>query len=90
MAVDNKQKLLRISTDLYRISYWLYRGQDKLAYQFLRHCHQFYSHLNCPIGKSDLKTQLNLLTNSHESRAHTAERALTTSLLLLHQARKAN
>lgn len=82
------QQLAALSTDLRRISYWLYRDQVKLAHQFLHSSQKTSLDINCSLGKSDLQTQLSILNSDQEDRLHAAERALTTSLLLLHQAKR--
>ena len=83
--------LANLSTDLRRISYWLYQGQIDLAKKFLERCPKTYSDLNPRISCfENIWDELKKIENLKEGRLKEAERALTASVILLHQSRAKN
>lgn len=72
------------STDLLRISSWIYLGEDKLAKQFLDLCYRNYSRLKTKVGcYEDIWEEIKKIENRKENRYRRAERALTLSRILL-------
>jgi len=81
------QQLANLSADLRRISYWIYQDRLELARQFLKQDLEKYKSLNCSIGVSDLKTELEIIENLKETKLKTAERALTLSRIIFYKAK---
>lgn len=84
-----KNSLANLSTDLRRISYWLYQGRLDLAKLFLVHCQKTYRGLNPKIGcYKNIWIELKKIADLEGGQIEASERALTTSLILLHRSRK--
>lgn len=83
------QDLANLSTDLRRISYWIYEGQFELAKQFLEQAHKKYALLKPQIECYDnIWEEIEKIAALKDGRLKAAERALTASLILLHQAQE--
>lgn len=78
------QDLANFSTDLMRISYWIYNKNDKLANQFLGLCRKNYNKVNPKIGcHEDIWEEIKKIDGFENDRLHAAERALTLSRILM-------
>lgn len=81
--------LAKLSTDLRRISYWIYEDQFELAKQFLKKAPQKYGLLERRVGcYQDIWLEIDKIAALQGGRLKTAERAMTASLIFLHEAQK--
>lgn len=81
-----KKDLANLSTDLRRISYWLYQGRIDLAQSFLKRCPQIYQKINPQIScYHNIWAELKKIADLKEGSIKASERALTASLILLHR-----
>ena len=84
-----KQDLLNLSTDLLRISYWIYDGRLDLANKFLSLCRKKYSKVNSRLGCYDnVWKEIDKIKKLEGGREKAAERASTASVILRQQALK--
>jgi hypothetical protein len=75
--------LADFSTDLRRISYWLYDGRTKLAKESLARCKKLFAAINPKIGCfENIWDEIDLISSLKEGRKKAAERALTLSRIL--------
>jgi len=78
-----------LSTDLRRISYWLYQDRNDLAKSFLKRSRKMYQNINPKIRcYSNIWSELEKIANLEGGSSKVAERALTASVILLHFAQK--
>lgn len=83
------QDLANLSTDLRRISYWLYEGRMALAQKFLNEAPKKYSQINPKIGCYDnVWQELKKIESLKKNRLKAAEKSLTASTILLHAAKQ--
>ena len=76
--------LANFSTDLLRISYWIYQGQDLMAGNFLNFCRKNYKNINPKIGcYKNIWEEFDKISNFGTNRIQSSERALTLSRILL-------
>lgn len=76
--------LANFSTDLLRISYWIYYKNDSLAKNFLEICRKNYGNINSKVGNyQNVWEEINKISDFENNRMQTAERALTLSRILL-------
>ena len=84
-----KEDLANLSTDLRRISYWLYQNRVNLAKSFLVRCRKTYRQINPKIGHyDDIWAEVEKIDNLEGGLIKASERALTASLILLHHAQR--
>ncbi len=75
--------IANFSTDLLRISSWIYFKEDELAKKFLDLCYQKYSQINPKVGSyKNIWEELKKIRNEKKDRCQRAERALTLSRIL--------
>ncbi len=78
--------LLNLSTDLRRISYWLYQDRVELAKQFLKQAKKTYQNINPKIGcYKNIWKEIEEISNLKGGLLRASERALTASLILKHR-----
>lgn len=78
------KNLANFSTDLLRISYWIYQGQDLMANNFLNLCRKNYKKINPKVGcYSNIWDEIDKIGEIDKNRMQAAERALTLSRILL-------
>lgn len=76
--------LANFSTDLLRISYWIYYKNDSLATQFLNFCKKNYQNVNAKVGcYKNIWDEIDKISDFENDRLHASERALTLSRILL-------
>lgn len=76
--------LANFSTDLLRISYWIYHNEDNLAMKFLDLCRKNYSGVKTQAGcYENIWDEVKKIENIKANRMHAAERALTLSRILM-------
>jgi len=79
--------LARFSTDLRRISYWIYEERFKLAQDFIDRCFKTYRNINPKVGcYKNIWSELEKIYSLRGGRKKAAERALTASQILLSRA----
>lgn len=76
--------LANFSTDLMRISYWIYHGSDKLAKKFLDTCKENYNNVGPRVGcYRNIWQEIEKVSDFGKNRLQAAERALTLSRILI-------
>lgn len=76
--------LANFSTDLLRISYWIYHGQDLMASNFLNICKKNYRAINSKVGVyNDIWEEMDKISEFKQNRLQSAERALTLGRILM-------
>ena len=76
--------LANFSTDLLRVSYWIYYQNDSLVVRFLVFCRKTYSTLNPKIGCfPNIWEEIDKISDFKNNRLQAAERALTLSRIML-------
>lgn len=79
--------LANFSTDLLRISFWIYHKNDTLADKFLDLCKQNYSGTKVQVGcYQNIWDEIDKIKRFKENRMQSAERALTLSRIMLAEA----
>lgn len=77
------QALLNFSTDLLRISGWIYDGRVELACKFLDRCKKEYAQIDPKIGcYSNLWEELERIKKLEGGCKRAAERASTVSVIM--------
>ena len=80
-----RQDLRNFSTDLLRISYWIYQGNNKLAKKFIGIGREKYSGISKEIGcYKDIWEEIGKIERMDGGKDKAAERASTASIILLH------
>lgn len=76
--------LANFSTDLLRISYWIFHNQDSMVKNFLSFCRRNYQNINPKIGcYSNIWEEIDKISGFETNRMQAAERALTLSRIIL-------
>lgn len=79
-----KNDLASFSTDLLRISRFIYDGQDNLVERFLDFCRVTYSKMNPKVGcYQNIWQELDKIQSRIGGRLQAAERALTLSRIMM-------
>lgn len=78
--------LQNFSTDLLRISYWIYDGRLDLAKKMLKRCKLMYNKIEKEIGcYKNIWEEIEKIENIEGGRNAASERASTASVILLHK-----
>jgi len=91
LILRNKQSLIlrnkdlaNFSTDLLRVSYWIYHQNDSLAMEALDFCRKNYSGIKTRLGcYKNVWDEIKKIEEVEANRMHAAERALTLSRILI-------
>ena len=79
-----KTDLANFSTDLRRVSYWIYEGRINLAINCLKDCRQKYHKVNSKTG--GYKNIWDEVKKIESLKDNASERALTLSIILKNRA----